>query len=261
MKRFFAMLLAAVMVLSLCACGGGEDILENQGDESSTETANLIDYSKIDLKTEEIEPLTAENFETEVDNMMSYLPVEKMGLPRDGVGSLLLYYNMADISQEDIITILEGSWIATQGESGYSLGLTWEHENKITPFYSKVAPDDYLGWAQFSYNAQGRTVLSLFDDLNKTLKTDISKAETDNICEFICNYCNNEVSVLVDGKEVYLTDNNELVQDIISRELLDVVNTIKSENKWYDTLLAAGNDYFSKATNDAWDKYVPEQFN
>lgn len=266
MKRFILLFLVMALLVALCACGSSGDMSANQGDEFGAETANLIDYSKVELKTEEIESLTAENFETEVETMMAYLPVEEMGsvngveLTRDGVGSLLLYYNMADISKEDVVTIVEASWNATQGESGYYFA-TLDYSNIIGAYWFDIPPEDYFGWARFSYNAQGRAVLSLFDDLNRKLKTDISEAESDNICAFICNYCNNEAPVLVDGQEVYLTDNNELVQGLIALASRDAIHTIKSENKWYDVLSEARLSVLNGEYNNAWFKYVPEQFN
>ena len=266
MKKLYLFFLALAISLSLCACGSGGEAQE------------FVDYSKMELKSEEVASLNAENFDAEVEEIMISLTEQGIELSKKMVGTLLLYCNMADITEEDhnaifidsITEVTQENEQETIMDNAYELGWADDYQNEITKHNGGVTSNDYIGWAQFLYNAQGRAVLAFFDELNARLKVICAsdeknvRDEINSICQFAYGYCYNEVPILLDGKEVYLTDNSEPIQLVIGRAVLDMSNTVRhysSNNKWIDLLSGAGcNEHINKALNDAWDKYVPERY-
>lgn len=88
-EKVVSLFLALTISLSLCACGSGGEAQE------------FVDYSKMELKSEEVASLNAENFDAEVEEIMISLTEQGIELSKKMVGTLLLYCNMTDITEDD----------------------------------------------------------------------------------------------------------------------------------------------------------------
>lgn len=220
------------------------------------------DYSKEALETEEVEPLTADNFESEVDILMASLQEKGMEISRKEVGTLLLYNNVCEMDKEDASVIVNNSF-SSSIDNGYNINNGIDFSNIITKHNAKSSPEKYAGFSEFSHNDKGKAILTFFDEMNIKLKNAFdsensnSKNEINAICDFACKFCNNEIYLLVDGEETYLTDTPTNVQVLIGKSVLDLANTVTiydSNNKWLDLLTDARyNDYINDAANMIWE--------
>ena len=256
--QLISLALATTAIIST-GCTSSKTPIQDDTKPGIEEVVN--DYSKEELKSEQVDPLTAANFETEVDKLIESLKQKGMDISRKEAGTLLLYNNMCEITIDDHMTIVNGSFNIL-GNDCYDINCSIDYGNNITKHNVANSHENYVGLAQFSYDDKGKAVLSFFDALNVKIKKAISdnnsnlKSEINNICDFAYRFCNNESYLLVDGEEVYLTDNLETVQLLVGKSVSDLTNTIlvyEASNKWVDLLVeASSNEYIDAAINSVW---------
>ena len=264
--QLISLALATTAIIST-GCASSKTPTQDDAKPGIEEVVN--DYSKEELKIEEVEPLTAANFEFEVDKLMASLQEKGMEISRKEAGTLLLYNNMCEITANDHMTIVSNSF-NNLADDGYDIGYAEDYKNNITKYNYRATTEDYIELAQLTCNPKGKSILNFFDELNIRLKSDIIngsgnlKNEINDICDFAHKFCNNEAYLMVDGEEVYLTDNVASVQLLVGRSVLDLSNTVRqydSNNKWVGLLSGAGcNDYINSALDVLleYDPYNPQ---
>lgn len=177
----------------------------------------------VDLTSEEIETLTAENFDEEATKIAENMKNKGYEGEFGGIKSVLLYVNAFDFSNEDGERIFE-----LANETNY---LSYEPFTPSKNFlYSSVvnhntsyeSREKYIELSQFSYNAKERTLVKYFDDLNITL-TELSASgnikQMEEIFKFITDFIENRATIKIDGENLYFDDFSPAVKILIEYEL------------------------------------------
>lgn len=148
MKRFIAMLLAALMVFSLTACGGSEDKPQTDGGEAKEyDLAELVEMicDGVELPFYETFPLTSENFEqfsfTEWRDGIEAVSADA------SIGSVAHSLVLIKTSNGDAAEIAEDisksadvrKWICTDAEAGIVL-YTENYIMLLMSFESNIEP-------------------------------------------------------------------------------------------------------------------------
>ena len=177
----------------------------------------------VDLTSEEIETLTAENFDEEAAKIAENMKSKGYEGEFSGIKSVLLYVNAFDFSNEDGERIFE-----LANETNYlsyepfTLSKNFLYSSVVNHNTSYESREKYIELSQFSYNAKERTLVKYFDDLNITL-TELSASgnikQMEEIFKFITDFIENRATIKIDGENLYFDDFSPAVKILIEYEL------------------------------------------
>ena len=215
-----SLLLATTAVITT-GCGKTE---KPNVDNPQTDIVDVVnDYSNVELTSEEIEPLTAENFDLEVEKIAENMKNKGYSKEFDGIKPTLLYVNAFDFSDEDGQKIFD-----LANEANY---ISFEPLTPTNTFlYSSIfihnatheSREKYIELSQFSYNKEERALVKYLDDLNITLSelsanNDIKQME--EIFKFITDFIENRKTIKIDGNNLYFDDFSPAVKILVKYEL------------------------------------------
>ncbi len=177
----------------------------------------------VDLTSEEIETLTAENFDEEATKIAENMKNKGYEGEFGGIKSVLLYVNAFDFSNEDGERIFE---LANETNflsyEPFTPSKNFLYSSVVNHNTSYESREKYIELSQFSYNAKERTLVKYFDDLNITL-TELSASgnikQREEIFKFITDFIENRATIKIDGENLYFDDFSPAVKILIEYEL------------------------------------------
>ena len=232
-----SLVLAATAVVTT-GCGKTNP---NKTDVNKPGIVDVInDYSNVTLTTEEVEPITAENFDLEVEKLVATAKEKGLEISKEEIAIMLFIGNTYNFSPEDYYDIYERG-----NDNAINKGIDASNTiMKHNTDYKEVS-ENYFGYEQFCRNPQDKAVLGFFDNLNLDMincyvnKGEGYKEKIDEICKFFCDFGNNQVPIKVDGEELYLTDLSKSAIFMISSSGVSTVNMLTKfdkNNEWHDKL-------------------------
>ena len=177
----------------------------------------------VDLTSEEIETLTAENFDEEATKIAENMKNKGYEGEFGGIKSVLLYVNAFDFSNEDGERIFE---LANETNflsyEPFTPSKNFLYSSVVNHNTSYESREKYIELSQFSYNAKERTLVKYFDDLNITL-TELSASgnikQMEEIFKFITDFIESRATIKIDGENLYFDDFSPAVKILIEYEL------------------------------------------
>ena len=252
-----SLMLAATTVITT-GCG---NVSTNKPDVNKPEIVDLInDYSNVNLTSEETEPINAQNFNSEVEKIFASSEEKGVGITKEDVATMLFIGNTYEFTPEDYYE-MRVQIDPNLTNNGVEISNTIMKHNTD---YRSV--DKYFGYEQFCNNPKERTILRFFDNLNLDLincytnKGKGYKEKVDELCKFYCDFGNNQISINVDGEDLYLTDLSNSAAFMISSLGVSMVNMLikfDKNSEWHYKLWDTINsDYFASTSTDI-DLYNP----
>lgn len=224
--RTIAILLAATATVTTTGCRASDP----QTDDI------LTDYSTIELTTEEFEPLSADNFDSEAENIRKNMMSQGFEGKIAGIKPTLLCINAFEFSEKDgaaIFDLANETRLVSFSPSGVSsdtqrflYDCVFMHNAAHCIDHKKTK--NYIDFAQFTYNKNDRALVKYLDDLNRTLTelyADGNIQQMEAVFTFLTGFIENKVSVTVDGESLYLSDFSPTVTILLS-DILNFPSTI-----------------------------------
>ena len=222
----------------------------------------INDYSKVELTTEKVESITAENFDSEVEKIVATAKENGLEMSNKEIATMLFIGNTYSFSPEDYYDIYERG-------NGNTINDGIDVSNTIMKHNTdyKEVSEKYFGYEQFCCNPQDKAILGFFDNLNLDMincyvnKGNGYKEKVDEICKFFCDFGTNQVSIKVDGEDLYLADLSKSTVFMISCSgvsTVDMLAKFDKNSKWHDKLWETINgDHFVSAGSeiDFYDPY------
>lgn len=196
----------------------------------------LTDYSNIELTTEEFEPLSADNFDSEAENIRKNMRGQGFEGKIADIKPTLLCINAFEFSEKDgaaILDLANETWLVSFSPSVVSSDTQrflydGVFMHNAAHCLDRKKTKDYIDFAQFTYNKNDRALVKYLDDLNRTLTelyADGNIQQMEAIFTFLTGFIENKASITVDGESLYLSDFSPTVTILLS-DILNFPSTV-----------------------------------
>ena len=176
----------------------------------------------VDLTSEEIETLTAENFDEEATKIAENMKNKGYEGEFGGIKSVLLYVNAFDFSNEDG-KIIFGLANETNLVSYLPYRPSLDFLNIVYDYNcDNETKEKRVNLAQFSYNKTDRAMLKYFDELVinfQELSDNNDTKQMETTIKFINDFVSKKASIKIDGENLYFDDFSPAVKILIEYEL------------------------------------------
>ena len=201
----------------------------------------------VDLTSEEIETLTAENFDEEAAKIAENM--KSKGYEREFVGlkSVLLNANAFDFSNEDG-KIIFGLANETNLVSYLPYRPSLDFLNIVYDYNcDNETKEKRVNLAQFSYNKTDRAMLKYFDELVinfHELSDNNDTKQMETTIKFINDFVSKKASIKIDGENLYLDDFSPFARILVDYDFL-CAKTVALRCDTDSKIIKGFTDFFS----------------
>ena len=201
----------------------------------------------VDLTSEEIETLTAENFDEEAAKIAENM--KSKGYEREFVGlkSVLLNANAFDFSNEDG-KIIFGLANETNLVSYLPYRPSLDFLNIVYDYNcDNETKEKRVNLAQFSYNKTDRAMLKYFDELVinfQELSDNNDTKQMETTIKFINDFVSKKASIKIDGENLYLDDFSPFARILVDYDFL-CAKTVALRCDTDSKIIKGFTDFFS----------------
>ena len=201
----------------------------------------------VDLTSEEIETLTAENFDEEAAKIAENM--KSKGYERESVGlkSVLLNANAFDFSNEDG-KIIFGLANETNLVSYLPYRPSLDFLNIVYDYNcDNETKEKRVNLAQFSYNKTDRAMLKYFDELVinfQELSDNNDTKQMETTIKFINDFVSKKASIKIDGENLYLDDFSPFARILVDYDFL-CAKTVALRCDTDSKIIKGFTDFFS----------------
>ena len=206
-----------------------------------------VSAPNVDLTSEEIETLTAENFDEEAAKIAENM--KSKGYEREFVGlkSVLLNANAFDFSNEDG-KIIFGLANETNLVSYLPYRPSLDFLNIVYDYNcDNETKEKRVNLAQFSYNKTDRAMLKYFDELVinfQELSDNNDTKQMETTIKFINDFVSKKASIKIDGENLYLDDFSPFARILVDYDFL-CAKTVALRCDTDSKIIKGFTDFFS----------------